>query len=118
MNLTRKSFIRIGITVISVMVIIGFIRSISRQISRTDVVGEHREALLKEEEKNRELKEQLKEATSPAFIEKQAREKLGLAREGDTIVLLAKPKDSGINARVGGDGDTVANWKRWWRLFF
>jgi|SRR3989344_4279210 len=117
MNSTRKSFIRLGITLVSIAVIVGFMRSIVRQINRTDVVGEHRETLLKEEARNRELKERLKEATSPAFIEKQAREKLGLAREGDTIVLLETPKTS--TAHIQAEKvDTMTNWKRWWRLFF
>src|SRR3989344_6078670 len=43
-----------------------------------------------QELENQELKKRLAEVQSPEFIEKEARDKLGLGKEGETIVVLPK----------------------------
>jgi cell division protein FtsB len=115
MIIHKSPFLRLGITIICLVLFVGLIRSIVGHINRNDVVQERREALLREEKRNQELKERLKEATSAAFIEKQAREKLGLARVGDTIILMEGSREAKGSAAEGAHS---SNWKRWWRLFF
>jgi cell division protein FtsB len=117
MNIVRNPLFRLGVTLVSLMVCIGLLRSIFSQLRGSDIVGERKESLLREEQKNRQLKDRLKEATSSAFVEKQAREKLGLAMPGDTIVLLGEVKPT-VNTTQVISEEMAPNWKRWWRLFF
>ncbi len=80
-----------------------------------------------QESENQELKKRLAEVQSPEFIEKEAREKLGLGREGETIVVLPKQDEiSNIPARnafgiadAGGQYpiSNEPNWKKWWKVY-
>lgn len=117
MNIHKNTALRFIIPLISLFVSIGFIQSIAGYLFRGDVVDEHREALISEEKRNKELKIRLEEATSAAYIEKQAREKLGLARQGDTIILMDKSQISSPNDQTK-QREQFSNWKRWWKLFF
>jgi cell division protein FtsB len=118
MNIVKHPLVRLGFAILCVIVSIGLLRSIIGHLRRTDVVGESRDTLVKEQKRNQELKDRLKEATSAAFIEKQAREKLGMAREGETIVLIDKSQSLRINNQTGISAEKLSNWKRWWKLFF
>jgi cell division protein FtsB len=110
-------FVRYTIIVVSGIICIGLTRSIISTLRQNDVVSERKAVLEREMVRNKDLQEQLKIATSDAFLEKQAREKLGLAREGETIVLLGEPQNSEnqVNSSVS---TPQSQWTKWWRLFF
>ena len=80
---------------------------------RKALVKEAQEEKKEEEKKNRELKGKLEFVQSPEFIEKEAREKLGLAKPGETIVII--PPQEATQSDVA---EVLPNWKRWWKLFF
>ena len=65
--------------------------------------------------KNMQLQEDLREATSPAFIEQAARDKLGLVREGETIVIMDKASGG---PKTPKNPQELPSWKQWWSLFF
>lgn len=68
---------------------------------------------------NKGLKEELEYVQSEAFIEKEARDKLGMAKPGETVLVL--PQLEGIVNFVSfGEAEEkeLPNWQRWWRLFF
>lgn len=109
--------VRFVIGIGSFFLSLGLIRSITGHWSKQSLVSQRQQVLKQEEERSRELIMRLQEATGAAFIEKQARDKLGLVKEGETIVLLDK-------LSINGD-DSAANevalsptWKNWWKLFF
>lgn len=112
----RFSSIRLIIGIVSLAVSVGLARSIVDHWQKRTVVSERQEALRLEEARNRELVVKLEEATSAAFIEKEAREKLGLVKEGDTIVLLDKSQAPNLNNQT--NTENLPNWKKWWKLFF
>lgn len=71
-------------------------------------------AVQEAEEENQRLKERLIEIDNPEFIEKEAREKLGYAREGETILVLPQPDNqSPFVATV----DQRPSWMKWWDLY-
>ena len=113
----KFSGIRLIIGVVSLFVAVGLVRSIVDHWHKRTIVSERQEALRREEEQNRELIAKLEEATSAAFIEREAREKLGLVKEGDTIVLLDKSQTSSSNDQTSTE-DSAPSWKKWWKLFF
>lgn len=112
----RFSGIRLIIGIVSLVVSIGLARSIVDHWQKRTIVSERQEALRLEEARNRELVVKLEEATSSAFIEREAREKLGLVKEGDTIVLIDRTQNVRTNDQT--KAEDLPNWKKWWRLFF
>lgn len=103
------------VTALSLVISFGLIRSIWEHRGRWTLVDRRKEVLVREQEKNSQLLEKLREATSSTFIEKEAREKLGLARPEDTIVLMAQPEGSASGDK---ENEATTNIQRWWRLFF
>ncbi|MEK7182709.1 MAG: septum formation initiator family protein [Patescibacteria group bacterium] len=69
-----------------------------------------------------ELNARLRAATSSAFIERTAREKLGLGKEGETVVVLPDEEFlRNLAPELESEEEATieeSNWKRWWRLFF
>ena len=119
MKIVNHPFVRLGIAIVSLVICIGLVRSIFDTLTRRNVVSERSEVLRREQELHAKLLEQLQEATSPAFIEKQARDKLGFAKEGEIIVLLGKPGSGEASDSSNTTlGPGISQWKKWWSLFF
>lgn len=79
-------------------------------------VKESEERLEELKRENETLKEELEYKTSDEFAEEEIRNKLGLAKEGETIVVLPK---EGVNKKQEAKGEKQkANWQKWWELFF
>jgi len=70
------------------------------------------------EERQSRLKDQLKFAQSPEFIEKEAREKLSMGRENETVLVLPENLEDLIGVSQTEQVKPLPNWKRWWKLFF
>ena len=71
------------------------------------------------EVKNKELKKRLEEVKTPAFLEEQARDKLGLVRDGETIVIIPEEKLNqvmGVTEKL--EEIKLPNWMGWLKLFF
>lgn len=102
--------------IVSLVLIVGLSRSIVDHWQKGGIISERQQALEREEARNRELQAKLEEATSSAFIEKEAREKLGLVKEGDTVVLIDRTENSELNDQA--KTEDLPNWKKWWKLFF
>lgn len=68
---------------------------------------------------NEELQAQLEYVQSQAFIESQAREKLGMAKDDETVLIL--PENLGQITgfkKTEEEEQNLSNWQRWWKLFF
>ena len=70
--------------------------------------------------KNKELKQQLEDVTSPDYIEKTARDKLGLAKEGEVVVVIPEEKIKQVLGvkKDSAEEERLDNWLGWFRLFF
>ena len=110
-----KRLITFFISLFSLIFIVNISRSIYSLWQKGGLVAERekvRDALKKE---NNDLTEKLKNVESSEFIERQAREKLNLQREGEVVVVL--PQDVAIESKPQVQTE-VPNWQKWWRLFF
>ena len=67
------------------------------------------------EEENRKLKERLAEITSPEFVEREAREKLGYGKEGETLLVL--PNQNSTQYSEKSAQEEGPNWRKWWKLY-
>lgn len=80
-------------------------------------VEESEKRLVKLREENEQLRRELEYKKSPEFVEREIREKLGLVKKGEAIVVL--PQDDSSQSTVdGGQSTQVPNYIKWWKLFF
>lgn len=107
-----QTIIRVG----SVLVVITLVGSLLDLWRRHDFVEDRRRALAREEEENKRLKDAYAEAQTPQFVEKQARDKLGLVREGETVVIVDNSEKVKVNSEKSEEKNEP-NWKQWIALF-
>jgi len=106
------------------LLLIGLSLSLYRSITRTGTVNLGIEDAQKRVDKlraeNIKLEEKLKEVRNVEFVEKQLRDKLGLAKEGEIVIIL--PEDEVLRklAPTIEEEEEVLpdpNWKKWTKLF-
>ena len=70
------------------------------------------------ENKSLELAEMIKYLRSDEFVEREAREKLGMQKQGEKVVIV--PENEQFIAKVAGDNNiqTKDNWRLWIEYFF
>ena len=83
-------------------------------------IHEAQESVNKLGEENKELEAKLEIVEGDEFVEKQMRDKLGLAKEGEVVVIL--PEDEILKKfapNYESEMETLPepNWKKWIRLF-
>lgn len=110
----------IGVIIIIVLVIAYNISiQITDALKSGDRLSQAAETVFKLEAKNRELKKQLLTVQSPEFIEEQARNKLGLGKSGETIVIIPEEKlKSVLGTSQSAQEKRLPNWLGWFRVFF
>lgn len=117
MRKTFRLILRIIIAFICLLVLISAPRSLRNLWQKRSIIWEKQAGLEREKAKNEELKQKLSEVQSTQFIEKEAREKLGMAKEGETVVLMPNDKWPMLNDE-NKTTSNVPNWQQWWNLFF
>ncbi len=85
-------------------------------MSRKSLLIAKQQELVRLQKEQENLQNKLKLAQTPEFIEKEARERLNLAKVGETIILVESDE---TQAQIK-EKETmiVPNWKKWWNLFF
>ena len=106
------------------LVFLAFSLSLYRSITRTGAVNlgieEAQEQVDKLKEENQRLEEKIKEVRNIEFVEKQLRDKLGLAKEGEIVIVL--PEDDVLRKlapKIEEEEEVLPdpNWKKWMQLF-
>lgn len=115
-RLIRSRLVRVVVLVICITIGVGIVRSVYTLSQKKGIMVERKAVLADLMAKNRQLQQELKEATGPAFIERAARDKLGLVREGETVVIMDKSKILDPNNQK--NPLELPSWKQWWSLFF
>lgn len=103
-----------GVFILLIYLIISSFKSILELNKAGKTVVEYEKELQEVTNRNKELKERLKEVQKPEFIEREAREKLGLGKPGESIVII--PKITLVPEKK--KEKPLANWEKWWKLFF
>lgn len=111
-----RKLTRIAILGICIIMGIGIVKTVYTISQKKGIIAERQKILSELTDKNKKLQEELREATSPAFIEQAARDKLGLVREGETVVIMDKSQI--LNPDNQKNPQELPSWKQWWRLFF
>lgn len=108
-----------GIILLGLVIGYKLLVQITDALKSGDRLSAQAEAVYKLEAKNKELKAKLKEIQSPQFIEEIARNKLGLSKTGETIVIIPEQKIKEIlGASESKNPARLPNWQGWLRVFF
>lgn len=66
---------------------------------------------------NDSLKQELEYKKSQRFAEAEIRNKLGMAKDGEQVIVVPK-KDDGTSTQDAVIKKQLPNWKKWQRIFF
>lgn len=100
------------------VVVFNFVTTVRRLSRVRQEIGELRENVTKLEQERNRLLAVKSEVEKDEFIEKEAREKLGVGREGETILVLPNEKIINQQLPVADKGDRrVENWQKWLEVF-
>ncbi|MBI3443492.1 septum formation initiator family protein [Candidatus Woesebacteria bacterium] len=115
-----KILTRVGLVFLVFVLLSSFVRNVMR-LKVIDERVKKAEINLEELKKKKEdLAQKLELVKSEDYLEKEARDKLGLAKEGEIVVVLPdKDVLRQIVPPVVEEPDTLPdpNWKKWARLF-
>ena len=124
LELVKKKFgklIGYAIWGLIVLLSISTVKNVSRVISIRKQVEEEKTKVEKMEAENKALQAQINEAQGTEFIEKQMRDKLGLTKEGEAMVVL--PDEDVVKSfapplTITENSLPDPNWVKWKKLFF
>jgi cell division protein FtsB len=114
----KKRLINWLILIIGLSLIISLSRDILRLLRSGERIKLAEEKVYQLEKEQQELLEKKQYYRSVEFIEEEARNKLGLARPGETIVILPPNIPKILGQQEEKPTEELPNWQKWWRLFF
>jgi cell division protein FtsB len=97
------------------------IRNILRVVESNKRIGKAQDQVEKLKKENEGLEEKLAVTRSEGYIEKQLRDKLGLAKEGEIVIVLPDEKILETFApSLEEEEETLPdpNWKKWLKMFY
>jgi cell division protein FtsB len=115
-----KKFSNYILIILLVMLLFSLIKNISK-IKKINLIISDKEAKVdKLRRENEELGKKIEEMKSAEYIEKQIRNNLGLAKEGEIVIVL--PDDETLRRLAPKDLEEEEilpdpNWKKWLKLF-
>lgn len=90
-------------------------RTIIDLLHRRDIVNVRKLELQQKQQQNKTLEQSLSDMKSEGYIERIARNQLGLVREGETMLILPDQSASNSSEQTEAIGPL---WRQWFHLFF
>ena len=114
----KKKLIPSLIIIFSLYLIVSLSRQIFDLVQKEKIIGKEQLKLEQLKVETLVLKEQLGYVQSEEFTEKEAREKLGMTKEGETVVILPEDFEEMVEQSQGAvETEEIPNWKQWLGLF-
>ncbi|MBI4415097.1 MAG: septum formation initiator family protein [Candidatus Kerfeldbacteria bacterium] len=120
-NSTRSPAILVGGSILLVILVVGIARELLHRYEVQGQVEKLKKQIEELESKKTTLTDLLSELKSPLFQEQEAREKLGKAKPGETVVIVPITNESAQGTAAPANGEATShgsNPVRWWRYFF
>lgn len=118
-NITTKIAVY-AIWVLILLLGISVVKSVGRAAQIRNQIQAEKDKIAKIQSEDDKLLEELAHAQSPDFIEKEVRDKLGLGKEGEAMVVLPDAETlRKLAPQMPVEADTLPdpNWKKWLKLF-
>lgn len=115
----QKKLIYLILAVIAIVIAYNLIKQITSALKSNENLQQVVDDLNKIEIQNKELKKRLSQIKLPEFIEKEARNKLGLVKEGETLVIIPQAKiEQLLNLNKKKEDIRLPNPLGWLKVFF
>ena len=114
----QKPLFRLIFMIGGIIIIINLSRSVYDLWRRQDIIAAREQVLSRLEDENIRLKQALGESQSPEFIEREARNRLGMSKPGESVALIQIATPEGQVNPAGSEIRQPPSWKLWWKLFF
>lgn len=121
LKLKFKNILGYAAWIFVVILLVSTVKNVNRVLSIRKQVEEEKLRVEKMQADNAKLQAQIMEAQGSEFIEKQIRDKLGLTKAGEVVVVL--PDEAIVKSMappVTTNEETLPdpNWLKWKKLFF
>ncbi|MBX4205750.1 septum formation initiator family protein [Candidatus Microgenomates bacterium] len=119
-DLNLDLFYQGGAIFIGILLTITLIRNILVISSANQKMQNLKKEIVDINIKNENLKKQIQISSTEEFKEQQARDKLGLVKEGETIIVLPETEIlKKFSPKIEEEQETLPepNWKKWLNLF-
>ena len=118
----RLSSLKIwAIILLIVLFLVSFVRTAYKIFEAKKAINLSKDKITSLKLESENLQKELQKTQSEAFIESQLRDKLGMAKEGEIIVVLPDSETLRKLVREGEKEEVMLsdpNWKKWFKLFF
>jgi cell division protein FtsB len=115
-----KKLIGIGIWILIVILLASTVKNLGKVAGIKSAVQVEKVKIEKMKEENAKLQAQITQIQSPEFIESQIRNKLGLVKTGEAMVILPDAETlRKLAPQMPVEENTLPdpNWKKWIKLF-
>jgi len=112
----KRNFLLFLVFMVSILLIVNGVKRLLTFRTTAQRIQEAEMDLERVGKENQELKSELEYKRSKEFIEAEIRNKLGLSKEGESIIIL--PKDENPKSAIPNPKSEISNWHKWWKLFF
>jgi cell division protein FtsB len=113
----KRNFLLFLGVLVSIILVVNSTKRILTFRATSMKVGEAQSRLEQLRKENEDLKKELEYKKSDQFTEGEIRNKLGLVKEGETVVIIPKEEDQPSSAKAL-EGKQKPNWEKWRDLFF
>ena len=117
MSIIKRGW-RAFLLIFLLLAVISLSQNIVNLINRGLVLEQEKTDLEILKKEKQRLEAELDYMKTSGFLEKEARDNLGLVRKGETVVILPPENGNGRDGIQQGDNQGISNWKQWWQLFF
>ena len=118
MKFLHSKTVQLIIIVVGALLILNFSRDILKLLKAGDRLKEAEEKVTRLEKEHQALQEKREFYASEEFVEQEARNKLNMARPGETIVILPPNVKEILGHSDRPQAPDIPNWQKWWKLFF
>jgi len=114
----KRKIIRLIILIVGIGLIVSLSRDILRLLKAGDQVKLAQERVKNLEEEQAQLRQKEQYYRSDEFVEEEARNKLNMAKPEETIAILPQDLEQVLGRTKKEEISPVPNWQQWWKLFF
>lgn len=117
-NPKTNRFLRLVICLIGILLAVNLARGVFGLWKSTDRIRVIEDKLKEAEAKNENLRQKEAFYRSDEFVEQEARNKLNMAKNGETIVIMPENLEEALGMVKPLPTSPIPNWKRWVEVFF
>lgn len=110
-----KRFLQTIAFVFLVFACLSISRSVWNSYEKLQSLSTSKEEIASLEKENQLLKEEIEYRKTPFYLEKSAREKLGLGRSSETVYLV---ENKATGSATVDETASLPTWQKWLKLFF